>query len=129
MTTASAQTDRALVARSVSRRFGSVRALEDVDIVVRPGAVHALVVENGAGKSTLAKILAGVDRPDTGELELGGRPYTPRDRADGRAEGVDLVPQQLSLVGELTLVENLLLAGRRRVLRRRSARADLVAAL
>jgi simple sugar transport system ATP-binding protein len=129
VTTASAQTDRALVARSVSRRFGSVRALEDVDIVVRPGAVHALVGENGAGKSTLAKILAGVDRPDTGELELGGRPYTPRDRADGRAEGVDLVPQQLSLVGELTLVENLLLAGRRRVLRRRSARADLVAAL
>jgi general nucleoside transport system ATP-binding protein len=129
VTTALVQTDRALVARSVSRRFGAVRALDDVDIVVRPGAVHALVGENGAGKSTLAKILAGVESPDAGTLTLGGAAYAPRDRADGRAAGVDLVPQQLSLVGELTLVENLLLAGRRRLLRRRSARADLVGAL
>lgn len=129
MTSAPSRTDRALVARSVSRRFGAVRALEDVDIEVRAGAVHALVGENGAGKSTLAKILAGVDRPDAGTLTLHGEPYAPRDRADGRARGVDLVPQQLSLVGELTLVENLLLAGRRRLLRRRAARAGLVATL
>lgn len=129
MTSAPSRTDRALVARSVSRRFGAVRALEDVDIEVRAGAVHALVGENGAGKSTLAKILAGVDRPDAGTLTLDGEPYAPGDRAAGRARGVDLVPQQLSLVGELTLVENFLLAGRRRLLRRRAARAALVATL
>ncbi|WP_159502523.1 ATP-binding cassette domain-containing protein, partial [Microbacterium sp. 18062] len=123
------ETDRALVARSVSKSFGAVRALDDVDVVVRPGTVHALVGENGAGKSTLAKVLAGIEPADAGVMMLDGSPYAPRDRADGKARGINMVPQQLSLVGELSLVENLLLAGDARIARRRRARALLAETL
>ncbi|MEV7692152.1 ATP-binding cassette domain-containing protein [Microbacterium sp. NPDC089189] len=126
MSFSASETDRALVARSVSKTFGAVRALDDVDIVVRPGTVHALVGENGAGKSTLAKILAGIEPAGRGTMTLDGTPYAPRDRADGKTRGINMVPQQLSLVGELTLVENLLLVGERRIARRRTARALLV---
>jgi simple sugar transport system ATP-binding protein len=129
MSFVSAATDRALVARSVAKTFGSVRALDDVDFAVRPGTVHALVGENGAGKSTLAKILAGIEPADAGRMTLDGAPYSPRDRADGKARGVNMVPQQLSLVGELTLVENLLLVGSGRIARRRAARALLAQTL
>ncbi|MDF2554469.1 MAG: hypothetical protein K0R60_364, partial [Microbacterium sp.] len=125
MTAPSPATDRALVARSVGKTFGSVHALDDVDFVVRPGTVHALVGENGAGKSTLAKILAGIESADAGSMTLDAAPYRPRDRAEGKARGVNMVPQQLSLVGELTLVENLLLVGSGRIARRRAARALL----
>ncbi len=114
-------TDRALVVRSVSKTFGTTRALSAVDIVVHPGRVHALVGENGAGKSTLAKIMAGVQGPDAGQMTLAGEPYAPRDRAEAKARGINMVPQHLSLVGELSLVENLLLVGQHALLRRREA--------
>lgn len=123
------ETDRALVARSVSKSFGAVHALQHVDFRVRPGTVHALVGENGAGKSTLAKILAGIESSDTGGMTIDGVAYAPRDRAEGKARGVNMVPQQLSLVGELSLVENLLLAGPRRLVRRAAARRTLTATL
>ncbi len=129
MTSVTSETDRALVARSVSKTFGSVRALDEVDFAVRPGTVHALVGENGAGKSTLAKILAGIEPADAGAMTLAGAPYAPRDRAAGKARGINMVPQQLSLVGELSLVENLLLVGDGRIARRREARALLARTL
>jgi len=129
MTDTVVATDRALVARSVAKRFGAVQALQGVDITVRPGTVHALVGENGAGKSTLAKILAGIEAPDEGSMTIGGAAYAPRDRADGKARGVNMVPQQLSLVGELSLVENLLLAGPHRIVSRRAARRTLTETL
>lgn len=114
-----------LDARSLSKSFGTVRALDGVEIVVRPGTVHALVGENGAGKSTLAKILAGIERPDAGEMALGDARYAPTDRADAKARGVNMVPQHLSLVGDLTLVENFMVVGDRRILNRARARALL----
>ena len=119
--TSSLETGRALVARSVSKTFGTTRALDGVDILVRPGTVHALVGENGAGKSTLAKILAGIQEPDAGTMTIGDAVYAPRDRAEAKARGVNMVPQQLSLVGELSLLDNFLLVSPRRVLRRRAA--------
>ncbi|WDG17834.1 ABC transporter ATP-binding protein [Microbacterium sp. Clip185] len=125
MTTPVPETDRALVARSVSKSFGAVHALDAVDFAVRAGTVHALVGENGAGKSTLAKILAGIESADAGTMALDGTTYAPRDRAAGKARGVNMVPQQLSLVGELSLVENLLLVGSTRIARRGAARAAL----
>lgn len=127
--TSSTETDRALVARSVSKSFGPVRALDDAQIVLRPGRVHALVGENGAGKSTLAKILAGIELPDVATMTLAGAPYAPHDRADAKRRGIDMVPQQLSLVGELTLVENFLLTGRNAIARRSRARALLAETL
>jgi simple sugar transport system ATP-binding protein len=120
---------RVLEARSVSKSFGAVRALVDAEIVVRPGRVHALVGENGAGKSTLAKILAGIERADAAAMTLGDGAYAPHDRADAKLLGIDMVPQQLSLVGELTLVENFLLTGRSAIARRSRARAELAEAL
>ncbi|MFD1712987.1 ABC transporter ATP-binding protein [Amnibacterium flavum] len=126
MITTPSETGRVLAARSVSKSYGSVRALDDVDIVVAPGRVHAIVGENGAGKSTLAKILAGIELPSAGTMTLGESSYAPRDRADARAAGITMVPQQLSLVGELSLVENLLLTGTRAVVSRRAARETLV---
>ncbi|WP_458041078.1 MULTISPECIES: ABC transporter ATP-binding protein [Bacteria] len=120
---------RALVARSVSKSFGAVRALDDAAIAVHPGRVHALVGENGAGKSTLAKILAGIERPDAAVMTIADSSYAPHDRADAKRLGIDMVPQQLSLVGELTLVENFLLTGRSPLARRSRARAVLAATL
>lgn len=119
--TSALETDRALEARSVSKTFGTKHALDGVDILVRPGTVHALVGENGAGKSTLAKILAGIQDPDAGTMTIGGAAYAPRDRAEAKARGVNMVPQQLSLVGELSLLENFLLVSPDRLLRRRAA--------
>ncbi len=129
MTSLPIETDRALIARSVSKTFGTVRALHDVELAVHPGRVHAIVGENGAGKSTLAKILAGIERPDAAQMTLGGAPFRPHDRAEARRQGVTMVPQQLSLVGELTLVENLLLVGDSPLARRGRARALLAETL
>ncbi|WP_368499512.1 ABC transporter ATP-binding protein [Herbiconiux sp. A18JL235] len=129
MVSSSEEMDRVVQARSISKSFGPVAALSDVSIVVRPGAVHALVGENGAGKSTLAKVLAGIERPTSGAMTLGGAPFAPRDRSEAKRRGINMVPQQLSLVGELSLVENYLLVGPRSVANRRSARALLARTL
>ena len=59
--------------RGVSKRFGAVQALEDVDLTLVNGEVHALVGENGAGKSTVVKTLAGVHRPDSGHVLMHGQ--------------------------------------------------------
>ncbi len=69
----------------VSKSFGAVAALRDVQLELTPGEAHALVGENGAGKSTLVKILAGVHAPDAGELPLDGRPLDARPGRPTRA--------------------------------------------
>jgi ABC-type sugar transport system ATPase subunit len=99
----------ALEMRRVSKRFGPVRALAEVDLAVAAGTVHALVGENGAGKSTLVKILAGIERPDEGEMLLGGRTYGPRSPAEAQAAGVAMIHQELSLAPDLTVAENVFL--------------------
>ncbi|MFC0434746.1 ATP-binding cassette domain-containing protein [Kutzneria buriramensis] len=106
---------------SASRRFPRVQALDRVDLAVRPGEVHALLGENGAGKSTAIRILAGLDHPDPGEVRLDGRAVRFASRTDALRHGIGLVPQTESLVGELTLAENLALAEPHRVVRRRAA--------
>ncbi len=115
----------------VVKRFGGVTALAGVDLCLYRGRVHALVGENGAGKSTLALVLAGVLRPDAGRLLLGGAPVVFASRGAAIAAGIGLVPQSLSLVGELTLVENHLLSlaasGTRR-LRHATARRQIAEA-
>ncbi|MCY4432807.1 MAG: ATP-binding cassette domain-containing protein [bacterium] len=96
-----------LSVRGVSRRFGVVQALEDVDFTLEEGEIHALVGENGAGKSTLAKIVAGSIHSDAGSMSLFGEPYQPVSRREGAAAGVAHVRQQLSLVRGLTVAQNL----------------------
>jgi general nucleoside transport system ATP-binding protein len=110
-----------LSASGLTKSFGAVQALADVGFVLRPGEVHAIVGENGAGKSTLAKILAGVDQADAGEIRVGSHLTNFRRRQDAITAGVGFLPQTLSLVGALTLVENDLLGQKR-------LRADLTGA-
>jgi ABC-type sugar transport system ATPase subunit len=98
-----------LEVRGVSRTFGSTRALRDVHVGIRTGAVHALVGENGAGKSTLGKIIAGVLAPDQGELILRGAPVTFGSPRQALEHGIAIVAQELALVPRLTVAENVFL--------------------
>jgi general nucleoside transport system ATP-binding protein len=99
----------AVVMRGVTRRFGPVVANDGADLLVRAGSIHALVGENGAGKSTLMKILAGVQRPDAGEILVHGV----RLRGGGPREalrlGVGMVHQHFMLVDALSVAENVVL--------------------
>jgi ABC-type sugar transport system ATPase subunit len=99
----------ALRMRGISKRFGPVQALREVSLTVRPGTVHALVGENGAGKSTLMKILAGVYQPDTGSIEIHGRPQSFVHPAQAIEAGVAMIYQELDLAEHLTVAENIFL--------------------
>ncbi len=94
----------------ISRRFGTVQALDGVDVALRAGEIHALLGANGAGKTTLVRILAGLDRPDHGSVEVAGETVTSFDPRSQRARGVGLVQQHFTLVPTLTASENLVLA-------------------
>ena len=95
--------------RGVCKSFGGVAALRGVDFEVLPGEVHALLGENGAGKSTLIKILSGVQGYDEGSIELGGEKVRFTSPAQSRELGIAVVYQDLSLVGSLSVADNLLL--------------------
>ena len=95
--------------RGVSKHFGAVIALHEVDFTVPPGCVTALVGDNGAGKSTLIKCVAGIYRIDGGEILYDGKPvniHGPREAAD---LGIEIVYQDLALADNLDVVENMFL--------------------
>jgi ABC-type sugar transport system ATPase subunit len=95
--------------RGLSKSFGHVRALEDVDIDVFEGEVLAIVGDNGAGKSTLIKILSGVYQPDRGQVEVGGGPIRISDPHAARQLGIATVFQNLALVDMRDVAANLYL--------------------
>ncbi|AUG75875.1 sugar ABC transporter ATP-binding protein [Kitasatospora sp. MMS16-BH015] len=98
-----------LALRGVSKRFGAVQALTDIELEVHAGEVVALVGDNGAGKSTLVKTIAGVNQPDAGEIEWEGRPVTIHRPQDAQQLGVATVYQDLALCDNLDVVGNLFL--------------------
>ncbi|MEU9563923.1 sugar ABC transporter ATP-binding protein [Streptomyces sp. NPDC048161] len=101
--------DAVLEARSVSKRFPGVVALDDVSFALRAGETHALVGENGAGKSTLIKILTGVHRPDGGELRLAGRPVSFARPAEAQRAGISTIHQEVNLVPLMSVARNVFL--------------------
>jgi ribose transport system ATP-binding protein len=107
---AGASADDALRATGVRKQYGGIHALEGADLEVRRAEVHALLGENGAGKSTLVKIVAGVVRPDGGEVLVNGQPLDPGSPQASREAGIATVYQELSLIPELSVTHNLVLA-------------------
>ena len=94
----------------VVKTFPGVIALKGVSLDVVEGEVHALVGENGAGKSTLMAVAAGSAVPDSGTVEIGGRPLEQASPAAAQALGLAVVYQHLSILEDLTVVENMVLA-------------------
>ncbi|MGI8591902.1 MAG: ATP-binding cassette domain-containing protein [Nakamurella sp.] len=101
--------DTVLSLRGVSKSFGSVNALTDIELDVAAGSVVAIVGDNGAGKSTLVKILAGVHRPTSGEVLFHGKPVEMADPSEAISLGIATVFQDLALCENLNVVENLFL--------------------
>ena len=95
--------------RGISKHFGAVSALTNIDLDVRSGEVVALVGDNGAGKSTLVKVLAGVHQPDAGTMTFHGRPISATDPSASLALGIATVFQDLALCENLDVVANIFL--------------------
>ena len=95
--------------RGVSIAFGSVQALTSVDLEIFPGEVHVLLGENGAGKSTLIKILAGVHRPDEGDVSVEGLTVAIQSPHHSQSLGIAVIHQELALVPHLSVAENIVL--------------------
>jgi ribose transport system ATP-binding protein len=95
--------------KGVSKTFPGVYALKDVSFAVRPGEVHAVVGENGAGKSTVMKILAGVLRPDDGQIVMRGEDVKITSPADAQRLGITTIYQERTLAPHLTALENIFL--------------------
>ena len=116
-----------LVVDHASKSFGAVQALVDGWIELRRGEAHALVGENGAGKSTLVKILAGVHRPDTGQVLIEGEEVVFDTTAQSHAAGIAIIFQEPTLFPDLTVAENVFIGAQplrsgRRIDRRRMKR-------
>ena len=93
--------------QGVSKRYGGVRALQDAQLVIEAGRIHAVLGENGAGKSTLIKIMAGVVAPDEGRMLLDGEPVTFASPAAANDAGIACIFQELSLIPDLSVADNI----------------------
>jgi ABC-type sugar transport system ATPase subunit len=95
--------------RAIDKRFGGVHAVRSVSLTCARGSILGLVGENGAGKSTLGKILAGLVRPDGGEIHVGGEEVRFREPRDALAAGIAIITQELAIVPRRSVVENVFL--------------------
>lgn len=99
-----------LEARGISKSFPGVRALDNVDLRLRSGEIHALIGENGAGKSTLIKIITGLYQPDEGQLYLNGEQVHFSSTHDAMKAGISFVPQERNLIPAFSVGENIVMA-------------------
>lgn len=95
----------------IRKAFGDLVVNDGVELSVLPGEVHALLGENGAGKTTLMRILYGLTAPDAGEIRIDGEPVRISSPADAMRHRIGMVTQHFSLVGPMTVTENVMLAG------------------
>ncbi|MBS1716257.1 MAG: ABC transporter ATP-binding protein [Armatimonadetes bacterium] len=105
-----------LEARTLSKAYGPVQALDDVSVTFERGQIHAVLGENGAGKSTLMGVLSGFVTPDSGEVLTDGKPLRLGDPSACLAAGIEIVHQHFMLVPEFTVAENLALHTRPQLL-------------
>ena len=91
---------------SIGKRFPGVRALDEVDLEVLPGEIHALLGENGAGKSTLINILSGAQQPDSGTIEFDGQRLIMASPHDAQRRGIVTIYQEFTLAPNMTIAEN-----------------------
>src|ERR1700743_609110 len=90
----------------ISKSFGGVQALRNVDFMLNAGEIHGLAGENGAGKSTMMKIIAGVPTAGSGPMRVDGKEVHFRSTRDALAASIGMVHQELSVAPELTVAEN-----------------------
>lgn len=109
LTVARAPTPPILGVTNLSKAFGALRALDGVTLDVRGGEVHCLLGENGAGKSTLCNLIFGVYQPTDGEIRLDGVARRFNDPAESLAGGISMVHQHFSVIGRMSVVENLMM--------------------
>ena len=95
--------------KNISKSFGAVQALTDVDLDLRPGEILGLVGDNAAGKSTLMKVLSGALTPDTGEIRFEGKPVSFASPRQARDLGIEMVYQDFALCGNLDMRDNVFL--------------------
>lgn len=93
--------------RGISKRFGGVQALDKVSLAIRPGEIHCLAGENGSGKSTIIKVISGVYTPEEGEILINGQPVRHLDPIQAVHHGIQVIYQDFSLFGNLSVAENL----------------------
>jgi ribose transport system ATP-binding protein len=117
------------VVEGLRKAFGATVAVDDVSFRIEPGTVHALLGENGAGKSTIVKLLSGLIEPDQGHFEVFGEAHRLRSPHAAHALGIETAFQEMTLVPDLTVLENMLLPyapfGPTGMIRKRAAEAML----
>ena len=121
--------------RGVSKRFGGLQALSDVNMTIHEGMIYGLIGPNGAGKTTFFNVITGLYQPDTGSFELDGKPYSPSAPHEVAKAGIARTFQNIRLFGEMTAIENVMVGRHVRtkagvigaVLRLSSTRAEEIA--
>ena len=95
--------------KNIVKKFPGTLALDNVNLQILPGEVHALVGENGAGKSTLMKIITGIHKPTAGEIRFCGKKYSFMTPAKALEIGISMIPQELNPILNMTIAENIFL--------------------
>ena len=99
-----------LCLESISKNFGQVKVLRDINLEINAGEIHALAGENGAGKSTLMNIIGGIYKPTSGQIILKGKPVVINSPLEAQDKGISLVHQEIALCPDVTVGENVMMA-------------------
>lgn len=103
--------------KKLTKKFGDVTAVNQVDLAVRTGEIRGLIGENGSGKSTISSLISAIHTPTDGEMLLYGRPYQPKDPGDARANGITMIVQETGMIEGLTIAENIFVGDEKRFAR------------